>query len=361
MQAIFTAFVLTLGAAAAQQSTWEVLTADGVRAVVDRRYLEAEKTFQAALNLLNGIPESDSRYADTLHHLSVVFLHQGRLADSERFCLRAVAIRQKNLDDGVPMASSQLILGILYRTMGRYSAAEYWSQQAVAVLEKKSNLQRGDLGAPYHGLALTLLEQGKVTAAEKAALRAADAWPPEDVGNRVNRAAVLNTLGNIYAIRREFGRSTHYASQGLAILEEAHGPSHPTLVPSLINFAYLHLIMKKFVEAERLGRRALDIVEATLGKQSLDWATAALALARALTGQSRMREAELLFRDAISIVEHILGTNSPTDGRALQAYAELLRGTKRAKQAKEVEKDAAAILSVLKHTVDVTELRQRVK
>jgi hypothetical protein len=74
-----------------------------------------------------------------------------------------------------------------------------------------------------------------------------------------------------------------------------------------------------------------------------------------------MVEAELLFRDAISMVEHILGTNSPTYGRALQAYAELLRGTKRVKQAKAAEKQAAAILAAPSHTIDVMELRQRVK
>jgi tetratricopeptide (TPR) repeat protein len=361
MRTVWAVLVFWGAARAGQETSWEKLIADGSQAVVDRRYGEAEKAFQAALNQLDGTPESDYRYADTLHHLSAVFLHQGRLAEAERLCLRTIAIRQKNFDNGVPLATSELVLGILYRTMGRYADSEYWTRRAVAIYEKQTDLQRGDLGAPYHSLALVLMAQRKFTAAEKAAVRAADAWPPEDLENRVNRAAVLMTLGNIYAARREFGRSVQHATEGLAILESVYGRAHRNLIPSLSNFADLHLILKKFVEAEKLGRRALDIAEATLGKQSLDWANAALAIGRALAGQSRMVEADLFFRDAISVVEHLLGRNSPTYGRALQAYAELLRRTKRVKQAKEVEEHAAAILSVREHTVDVTELRQRVK
>jgi tetratricopeptide (TPR) repeat protein len=65
-----------------------------------------------------------------------------------------------------------------------------------------------------------------------------------------------------------------------------------------------------FVEAERLARESLAILETAFGKQSYGVATTLNRLGLALEGQSRFPEAESTFLQALAIREALYGQNS---------------------------------------------------
>jgi tetratricopeptide (TPR) repeat protein len=73
---------------------------------------------------------------------------QGRYAEAEPLCKRALAITEKALGPDHPMVGTRLnTLASLYRSQGRYAEAEQFYQRALAITEKA--LAPGHASIPF--------------------------------------------------------------------------------------------------------------------------------------------------------------------------------------------------------------------
>ncbi len=336
---------------------WNQLIRRGVRAVIDRRYTEAEKNFNAALTQLGTAPDSDPRVTETLHQLTIAYVSQCRFQEAERLCLRVVRIRQREFGDTLSTALSELILAVVYRSEWRFAESERWTRSALSIFEQYKETAGDEIGAAYHSLARAFIGQGKFKEAEKAANQALSAWPP-DADHRIHRAGALSALGSIYARTGALEQSAQYYATALAALEEEFGFDHPRLIPDLTNFGLLELKRNRYAEAEAHARRACKISAATIGDQHVDWANAAMILADSLTAQSRTQEAGQLYERAVPLLGRLLGSENESYGHALRSYAKFLRQTKRPREAKQADARASTILTTRRQTVDVMELQR---
>src|SRR6266542_2705513 len=109
--------------------------------------------------------------------------------------------------------------------------------------------------------------------------------------------------------------------RALDIYEKALGKDHPYTATSLNNLAVLYASQGKYVEAEPLYKRALDIREKALGKDHPDTATILNNLADLYQYRGKYVEAEPLYKRALDIREKALGKDHPDTATSLNSLA----------------------------------------
>ena len=83
--------------------------------------------------------------------------------------------------------------------------------------------------------------------------------------------------------------------------------------------------MRRYEEAERLNRQALEISRETLGEGHPDYATRLNNLAGLLAVTGRHEEAESLYRHALEVLRAALGDDHASTRRVAGNYVLLLR------------------------------------
>jgi len=327
--------------ALAEADSWECSFVTAGRAVAEKRYADAEGIYRSMLHGWKPQAEPDSRQADTLHALAVLYTLEARYREAEPLCRRALAIRET-----VPVL---LPLGTIARVQGRYAEAEQWTRRAIGLAEN-TNSDAAELGTAYSNLALDLIAQHDYRQAQEVvtiALRTG-AGPQ-----------ALSLLAQLYASNHQFRESEQYQLKVIHFLERGGGSMNSALVPELTNLASTYAAEKRYRDAEDASRRALSIAAAQLGESHGDWANAALVLAETLAAEKRFAEAEQYFERLLPVLERLLGATNGSYGRALRAYAALLRKTHRTSEAQSMDARASAILAMQNRTVSITELKRR--
>jgi CHAT domain-containing protein/Tfp pilus assembly protein PilF len=131
--------------------------------------------------------------------------------------------------------------------------------------------------------------------------------------------------------------------RALALLEESLGAEHPKVATALDDLGVALSALDRLDEAEPLFRRALAIDENKLGREHLDVVPVLNNLASLLQKTYRLDEAELLFRRALAIYEKRLGPTNPAVAVALSNLAMLLQSTNRLVEAEPLYRRALAI------------------
>jgi tetratricopeptide (TPR) repeat protein len=146
------------------------------------------------------------------------------------------------------------------------------------------------------------------------------------------KAAMLDTLGNVYRSLGEFAKAEPMLKEGLQIREEKLGKDHEDTASSLHHLAWLRHDQGQYREAETLYRRALTIREKVLGPRHLATAATLFNLAYLLSYQdgiptpARLDEAESLLRRVLDIRREQLPSDHRDLGWARVALAVVLYG-----------------------------------
>src|SRR5262245_49912260 len=133
----------------------------------------------------------------------------------------------------------------------------------------------------------------------------------------VQRAGTLaDTMGN-YATAASFHETT------LSLVTSAFGPDDQETALALNELALTYKGLARYMEAEPLYRRAIEIGEKVLGKDHPDVATRYTNLAGLLRDQGKYDQAEPLYRLAIEIFQTKLGLDHPYTVTARKNYDRL--------------------------------------
>jgi tetratricopeptide (TPR) repeat protein len=111
--------------------------------------------------------------------------------------------------------------------------------------------------------------------------------------------------------------------RALTILEKSLGPEHPRVATAVNNLAGLLWATNRLADAEPLFRRALAIDEKSLGPDHPDVAIDLSNLGFLLKGTNHLAEAEPLMRRALAIFEARLGPDHPSTVTARKNLAGL--------------------------------------
>jgi len=124
-------------AASAQETRWETLMAEAVKAYQQADYAEAEKLFLAALKEAEKFGEQDPRFAASLNNLAELYRAQGKYTEAEPLLQRALAIGEKALGPEHPQVATVLEnYAALLRKMGRDAEADKMEARAQAIRAK---------------------------------------------------------------------------------------------------------------------------------------------------------------------------------------------------------------------------------
>ena len=153
----------------AQGTDWERHMEAGRAANQQGRYVEAEKSFQAALNEIEKSGPPD-RLALTLLYLGRFYREQGRYAEAEPLLKRALAIWEKRRLAHPHMTTSLKNLVLIYDAEGRYDEAGSLYKRVIAIFEKRLGPDHPEVATTLENYAALLRKTNR--AAEAAELEA---------------------------------------------------------------------------------------------------------------------------------------------------------------------------------------------
>lgn len=218
---------------------------------------EAEREFQASLNLTEADPDGLSAVAMNLNNLAMVRVRQARLNDAVALFRRAATIVQAQSGPSSPELARILNNeATTFRKMGDHGQADTLFRRALDVQVAVHGPTSPEVACTLNNLALNLASQSRYTEA--------------------------------YAIYR----------QALAIDELRLGPDHRDVGATLNNLALLLANVGRYADAEALGRRELRIFEAAYGPIHPNVTTCLTNLARFAREQGHLHESEQLLQRA---------------------------------------------------------------
>ena len=158
-----------------------------------------------------------------------------------------------------------------------------------------------------------------------------------------SKARITQRL-SIAAVLMELARWKECEDQLRHALAEATALAHPELIARTSDeLAQLLRRTNRLEEAEPLMRRALEIDEATFGRQHPSVAIRLNNLAQLLKNTNRNKEAEPMMRRALEIDEAIFGEQHPSAAIRLSNLAVLLADTNRFQEAEPLMRRALEI------------------
>jgi tetratricopeptide (TPR) repeat protein len=154
---------------------------------------------------------------------------------------------------------------------------------------------------------------------------------------------LFNQVALLLFAKADYAQAEPLMRRALAIVEKSLGPNHPNVASALNSLAVLLQDTNRLAEAEPLMRRALMIDEASLGPNHSQVGIRLNNLAALLKDINRLAEAEPLMRRALMIGEVSLGPDHPKVGIRVGNLAGLLEATGHFAEAEPFRRRALAI------------------
>ncbi len=165
----------------------------------------------------------------------------------------------------------------------------------------------------------------------------------EKSSNGRDLAAALNNLGQLLADQGHDDQAEPLYKRAIAILEKSLGLDTALIPPELNNLAALYQRQGRFTEAVPLFKRALAIREKTLSREHPDVGQSLNNLATCYVKQERYAEAEPLFQRALAIYQRAAGPEHPAVATLLNNLGQLDRDLNRDADAETPIKRSLAI------------------
>lgn len=285
----------------------------------------AEELARRSLSILESIPVASrdlGAFADAADILALALDARGELVEAEKMCRIALAIRDDFQDDQASTARSLSTLGAILLHRGEFVEAERAHKRAVSIIETKYGRADPQVADKLISLGIFYLDRQQhkevIESFERARriLEFGDGPPPPRYG------IVLQMLARGYWLDRQHERAEGVARQAVAFFEECRGAEQHEVAASLANLAGMlffsdealeeaivlleraaailehahkgeplvhlqvlqslvrrHELNEAFEDAERHGRRALDIARERFGAEHVQVATCLALLA----------------------------------------------------------------------------------
>ena len=156
-------------------------------------------------------------------------------------------------------------------------------------------------------------------------------------------AGALNNLAQLYGdVGRDADAEPLY-KRALAIMEKSVGLDSVEMAPELSNLGALYERQLRYAEAEPLFKRALSVRERALGQNHPDVGQSLNNLATAYEREDRHTESEPLFKRALAIYEKAAGPESPAVATLLSNLGQVYKSEGRDADAEPLIKRSLAI------------------
>lgn len=257
---------------------------------------------------LNGDPAVQAELYETL---GTIYRKLGKF-DRADSVLQAALQQWRSLGDSAPagIAGGLVALALLRADQAQFAEAERLIRQALATYAR--HLPPGDpsIAKATSALGGVLEERGQYASAIEV-LNRARVLQSTKGGPNADLADTLELLADAHFYLGHYPESESLNRQVLGMLEQLHGPRHPSLSEVVLDLGHIRIQLGNYPEAERDYRRALAINEAWYGKDHPQTARAEGYLSQALSWQGRYEESRSLLQHAKTATERAYGITHP--------------------------------------------------
>ncbi|XP_057972169.1 uncharacterized protein LOC131160474 isoform X2 [Malania oleifera] len=254
---------------------------------------------------------------------------QGRLVEAEKYFLSALQEAKEGFGERDPhVASACNNLAELYRVQKVFEKAEPLYLEAINILESSFGPDDIRVGTAFHNLGQFYVGQRKL----EEALSCYEIKAHVLGYGHIDYADTMYHLGVVVYLLGNEKDSDALIQDSIRILEEAGQGESITCVKRLSYLAKVYLKSHRSVEAEKVQRKILHIVELSKGWNSLETVIAAENLALTLQSVGSLREAQELLerclhaRKSLLPEDHIqIGANMLSLARVAMLNINLLR------------------------------------
>src|SRR5262245_53842412 len=190
--------------------------------------------------------------------------------------------------------------------------------------------------------ASAIFEAGKL-AEERIDWRAANAHYARASRLQPSNWQYAQRAGELARGMGDYAAAASFDEATLSLVTSAFGPDARQAATALNNLAITYHSLARYVDAEPLFRRAIEINEKVLGKDHPSVATNYNNLALLLKVQGKYDHAEPLYRRAIEIDEKVLGKDHPHVAKFYNNLAGLLMAQGKYDQAEPLHRQAMEI------------------
>ncbi len=191
--------------------------------------------------------------------------------------------------------------------------------------------------------ARAICEAGKL-AEERIDWRAANAHYARAARLQPSNSQYTHRAGELAYMMGDYATAASFNEATFTLVTSAFGLDALETSTALNNLALTYQSLARYMEAEPLYRRAIEIDGRVLGKVHPNLATDYNNLARLLQNQGKYEEAEPLYRRAIEIGERVLGKDHPHLAIRYNNLAYLLQDQGKYDQAEPLYRQAVEIM-----------------
>jgi tetratricopeptide (TPR) repeat protein len=244
----------------ADEANWSHNMDLALQAAARQNYAQSEAAFVAAVRELELISPNDPRLGPTINSLGLVYRAENKLPQAEgAFRRAALFIEKANAPDSIDVANSNLNIGSILVSEGRYNLAEPFLQKAYRIYQK----QLGDKSP--------------------------------------KTAAVMAQMGEMYRNLHDNGQSELLLKRALDVQETARGIDDPNVANTVNSLAELYASQNQNEKAEPLFKLVMSIRESTAGMDTPEFAVAVERYAAILNKIGRSQDAERHMKLAVAV------------------------------------------------------------
>ncbi|BAM87295.1 conserved hypothetical protein [Bradyrhizobium oligotrophicum S58] len=272
-----------------------------------RAWSTAEGYYNRAL-AIRQVRGKSTDLAWTLFNLSNIYREQRKFAEADANLRRALDIREKALGpDNLDVAQTLFNLGVLKRLESKLRESEEFSQRAALIREKAPGASAAVRIQSLNELGLISYQQRKFIEAEAAYKRA---LPIGESGNlKADLAWTLLSLANVQVDQKKYDDAEASLARAVELRQQVLGRDHLDTAQALHNLGRVGRLSKKFANAEKNLRAALDIREKA-GASALAIAYSCYELGLNDYQQQKYASAEAWYKKGLPLAEQAL---SPLD------------------------------------------------
>jgi tetratricopeptide (TPR) repeat protein len=180
------------------------LNTQGLVYRAEKKYSEAEAAYRRALVIMDAAYGESIDVGNVNFNIASVMFDRGHQADALPNVRKARVIYEKLLGDtSMKTAAALCMEGDAYRLMKRYPEAETVLRRCADIREMDAGLESSDVADAVYSLALTLVAEGKFSAAE-ARLRLVETIREKTLG--ITNPLLAQTMEDHAAALKELGR-----------------------------------------------------------------------------------------------------------------------------------------------------------
>jgi tetratricopeptide (TPR) repeat protein len=252
--------------------------------------------------------KQDIGYLKTISNQGLLYATMGRFTQAEEFTAQALAMRKAKFgESNAGVAASLNNYGVLKYNLARYNEAEKDFESATSIMRSNGLQTAMPYAIVLNNQAMFFQAIGRYEEAEKVLKDAIAIAEKLQNSKSANHLRFLSNLALLYQQMNKYPEAEAiYLS-----MEKRLGKSNPDYASMLNNQAALYMVMGKQDKVEDLLKKSAAIYKSNFGEGNPAYAKSISDLGNFYRIKERYTEADPLLQKAVSIREAALGKNHP--------------------------------------------------